>query len=1281
MRPLVTSVTTGTEAERSDGLYVEVYFEMKVVKCLVDTGANITIISPGIYSDIRGSARPSLEKTGEKMFMADGQSRPLAGCSTFSMKVGNFVTSHPVWVADIGVDSILGCDFLVKHECQLNMGSESLKIGNEIVPCIRRNTPTKVVCRVSVTETVSISPGQEIIVPGRLDYRMNGETQALVEPCERFMKKHSVMVAKSVVNPQGGVVPVRMINLESTPITVYKGTTAAQCEPVEEVVSEGLTESKSSAAEKKEDSGLPEHIDLLFQSSVSSLDKGQRTQVVDLLRKYQSIFAASKEDLGRTGIVKHKITVKEVRPIKQNARRLPLNKREEASKEVSDMLNRGIIEPSSSPWASPVVLVKKKDGSTRFCIDYRRLNDVTLKDSYPIPRIDDSLDTLGGSVWFSTLDLASGYWQVEMEEADKEKTAFVTHGGLYQFKVLPFGLCNAPSTFERLMEKVLSGLQWQTCLVYLDDIIIFGRSFEEHMARLGEVFQRLKGAGLKLSPKKCDLLKHKVHFLGHIVSSEGVATDLSKVADVKDWPRPNSVRDVRGFIGLCSYYRKFVKNFAQIARPLHHLTEKGQRFSWSDECERAFQTLKNALSSSPVLAYPTQNDKYILDTDASNESMGAVLSQIQNGEELVIAYFSKSFSKAERRYCVTRKELYAVVSAIKHFHHYLYGVEFLVRTDHSALRWLLNFKHPEGQVARWLELLGTYTFKIQHRAGTKHGNADALSRRPCDNCRHCDRVEEKEIDEVKKNEHELNQGDLNCFQVNKKGSTSERTEDKSATSDRTPGVLTRSQARRQVAAETVQGTVESGHQSESVENLVDLWSVEEIKKAQREDDSIRQILDWKAVSETRPVWSQISEKNQIVKTYWGLWEVLSVKEGVLYRRWESDCGNDISWKLVVPKTLRNDVMLQLHDNATAGHLGVKKTLMRIQERFYWCGYHKDVESWCRQCDICNSRKNPPKKRKAPMQRYVVGVPMERMAMDIMGPLPVTARGNKYILCVADYFTKWTEAFAIPDQEAETVAKVFVEQFFTRFGVPLQLHTDQGRNFESKLFKELSTLLGIDKTRTTAFHPQSDGMVERFNRTLEAMLSAVVSEDQRDWDEWLPHVTMAYRSSVHETTGESPSAMMLGREMNLPIDLTVPSPPKEETESIEYVQILKEKLQRVHEFAREATRVSSERQKRNYDQGSSLTRFNVGDLVWLYTPNRKKSLSPKLQRHWGGPYKITHRLSDVNYRIRLTERSSPKVVHYDRLKPYDSTRESLRSRTRKPKMISTELLIVSHYLVN
>ncbi|PIK55024.1 hypothetical protein BSL78_06756 [Apostichopus japonicus] len=335
-----------------------------------------------------------------------------------------------------------------------------------------------------------------------------------------------------------------------------------------------------------------------------------------------------------------------------------------------------------------------------------------------------------------------------MDESDREKTAFITHSGLYQFCVMPFGLCNAPATFERLMEKILSGLQWQTCLVYLDDVIIFGKNFEEHIAAIDDVFTRFKLAGLKLSPKKCFLFKQKVEFLGHVVSKDGVSTDPSKVAVVKNWPRPNCVRDVRGFVGLCSYYRKFVKNFTLIARPLHRLTEKGKRFLWNEECEEAFNALKVALTSTPILAFPTPSDKYILDTDASNESLGSVLSQIQGGEERVIAYFSKSFSKAERRYCVTRKELYAIVASIKHFHHYLYGAEFLVRTDHGALRWLLNFKQPEGQIARWLEMLGTYNYEIQHRPGSKHGNADALSRRPCVDCRYCLRLEETELSTV-----------------------------------------------------------------------------------------------------------------------------------------------------------------------------------------------------------------------------------------------------------------------------------------------------------------------------------------------------------------------------------------------------------------------------------------------------------------------------------------------------------------------------------------------------
>ncbi|KAG8176335.1 hypothetical protein JTE90_021972 [Oedothorax gibbosus] len=318
------------------------------------------------------------------------------------------------------------------------------------------------------------------------------------------------------------------------------------------------------------------------------------------------------------------------------------------------MQTNDIIEPSSSPWASPIVLVRKKDDTTRFCVDYRRLNDVTKKDSYPLPRIDETLDTLVGNHWFTTLDLKSGYWQVEIHPDDKEKTAFTAGQGLWQFKVMPFGLCNAPATFERLMETVLRGLSYEACLVYLDDIVIVGKEFNDHLINIRKVLTKLRYAGLKLSLSKCHFFRREVKYLGHIVSSAGVQTDPDKTEAVKNWPRPKDVHELRSFLGLSTYYRRFVKGFSMIARPLHRLTEKQQKFTWTPECDEAFDHLKSVLTSAPILAYPEPDSMFILDTDASKEGIGAVLSQEVDGKE-VIAYFSKSLSKPERNYCVTRK--------------------------------------------------------------------------------------------------------------------------------------------------------------------------------------------------------------------------------------------------------------------------------------------------------------------------------------------------------------------------------------------------------------------------------------------------------------------------------------------------------------------------------------------------------------------------------------------------------------------------------------------------
>ena len=528
-------------------------------------------------------------------------------------------------------------------------------------------------------------------------------------------------------------------------------TISAFCEQVEDVSEAsqkgvGTSEAPAGRACRAIPSTTPRpaHLDDLYQRTTSCLEEAQKAEVTALLAEFADVFARSADDLGRKSIVKHEIRTSESKPIRQNPRRLPSSQRAVAEADIQNMLKRGVIEPTSSPWASPIVLIRKKDGTTRFCVDYRKLNSATVKDSYPLPRIDDSIDALSGSCWFSTLDLASGYWQVGVEERDRPKTAFSTGSGLYQFTVMPFGLCNAPATFERLMERVLSGLPWEVCLLYLDDIIVHAKTFKAELEQLRSVFGRLREAGLKLSPKKCHLFKKPVVFLGHVVSEEGVSTDPEKIKAVCEWPTPTSASTLHSFLGLCSYYCRFVRGFANIAAPLHRLTEKDKAFVWTHECDVEFHRLKQVMSQAPVLAYPTLEGAFVLDTDASNTGIGAVLSQTQGREERVIAYFSRSLAKSERQYCVTRNELLALVTAVRHFHHYVYGRHFKMRTDHGALRWLMNFKNLEGQTARWIETLGIYDLEVEHRQGQNHGNAHGLSRRPCDNCSHCERSEQKD---------------------------------------------------------------------------------------------------------------------------------------------------------------------------------------------------------------------------------------------------------------------------------------------------------------------------------------------------------------------------------------------------------------------------------------------------------------------------------------------------------------------------------------------------------
>ena len=415
------------------------------------------------------------------------------------------------------------------------------------------------------------------------------------------------------------------------------------------------------------------------------LSESEREQLKTTVLDYVSPFALSPFELDATDLVAHSIDTGNHSPIRQPARRMPFSLRQNVSQMIQQMLAQEVICPSHSPWASPIVLVQKKDGSLRFCVDYRRLNAVTKLDVFPLPRIDDSLDLLANSRYFTTLDLATGYWQVKMDSKSQEKTAFVTHDGLYEFRVMPFGLTNAPATFQRLMEGVLHGLTGKCCLVYIDDIVIMGETFEEHLVNLRAVLERLGQAKLKLKLKKCRFAEAEVEYLGHVVSSKGLATDPRKVESVKNFPRPQDLRSVRSFLGLASYYRRFIPCFSSIASPLYQLTKKDAPFDWTASCEQSFEQLKQRLIEAPVLVFPNFEKEFLLETDASGKVLGAVLAQEQSdGSVYPIAYASRTLEPSEK-YGVTEVEALAVVWAVKHFQHYLYGHCCHVYTDHEAL--------------------------------------------------------------------------------------------------------------------------------------------------------------------------------------------------------------------------------------------------------------------------------------------------------------------------------------------------------------------------------------------------------------------------------------------------------------------------------------------------------------------------------------------------------------------------------------------------------------------
>ena len=698
---------------------------------LCDTGASVTTISENLFSKIPNRTHMRNNNTFQQdIRTVSGESLPIKGVALYLSKLESTTIHFMHTSENLAYDAILGSNFLGHYQSVIDFDNHSLRL----LPPSEKPPPYPALnlsCSVHAHKTCVLPPNTESIIPATLKCNIDIPPDGLVgiiESKPTLATRYQVCGAATLIKAtKQSTVPFRIMNPTAQPVTIYRCTNLGQFSSYEEphIVSvlgtHNVVEDKSHRA-----SLLLESVDL----SNSDLDEKQQAQLNQLLHDNHDIFALNDDELGHTSLVEHHIDTGDSRPIYRQPYRVSPAVRNSIDHHVQQMLDQGIIQPSVSPWAAPVVLVRKKDGTERFCVDYRQLNKVTKRDSHPIPHIQDTLDCLHGTSYFSCLDLRPGYWQVEVDDDSKPKTAFPTHSGLYEFRRMPFGLANAPSTFQRLMHAVLRGLQYQICLVYLDDIIVYSRSFADHINHLNDVFSRLRSANVKLKPSKCSFARSSVEYLGHVVSCDGIRPDPSKIAAVATFPVPRCVRDVRSFLGLANYYRRFIHNFASIASPLHTLTHKNVRFYWDDSCDKAFHTLKSCLTSAPILAYPDFSLPFELNTDTSSTGIGFALWQTQDGQRRAIAYGGRDLNTAERNYSTTEREALAIVEGIKKFRNYLYDRKFVLHTDHHALRWLMSLKDPSGRLARWSLLLQQYDFTIEYKPGKQNSDADALSRRP-----------------------------------------------------------------------------------------------------------------------------------------------------------------------------------------------------------------------------------------------------------------------------------------------------------------------------------------------------------------------------------------------------------------------------------------------------------------------------------------------------------------------------------------------------------------------
>ena len=858
-------------------------------------------------------------------------------------------------------------------------------------------------------------------------------------------------------------------------------------------------------------------------------------------------------------------------------------------KTLTELLDRGFIRVSNSPAASPVLFVKKPGGGLRFCVDYRALNSITRKDRYPLPLIQETLNNISRAKWFTKLDVIAAFHNIRIAEGDEWKTAFRTRYGLYEWLVTPFGLANAPSTFQRYINWTLRNFLDDFCSAYVDDILIYtDGSRAEHEQQVKRVLARLQEAGLRIDIDKCEFSVQSTKYLGFIIEAgKGIRMDPQKVQAIQSWQQPTTLKGVQGFLGFANFYRRFIHDYSKIAAPLTALTKnerKGEPFRMTEEAVGAFEALKDLFSTAPVLAQFDPDRETRVETDSSGYCSGGTLSQQDDdGAFRPVAYFSKKYGPAECNYEIHDKEMLAIIHALKAWNSELRSVgQFRVVTDHKNLEYFMSVKRLSERQMRWRDMLSQFDFTIEYRPGTQNQAADALSRR------------EQDLPVGQEDER---------FQAREMRLLDPKKVVKPISCRR--AYIMAAPARTEGQDEAT--ALEDQWQQAKANDGIYLEAVEAIQQSRR----------------TFPAHLHLRVS---------IADCTVVDGGLLYRE-----------RLWVPNNepLRTKILQSTHDSELTGHPGKEGMSAILRRKYFWPGMHDDVKRFVRNCDSCGANK-VWRTRKSGLLRPLP-VPeriWQEISVDYITDLPKSS-DCRHILVITDRLGKGALFSPCQNLETETFAKIIIQRMVCKHGVPTAITSDRGSQFVNPLWKRVCELLGIEQRLSTAYHPETDGATERANQVLEEYLRHFTAYYQNDWAEHLPYAEFSVSIRDAASTGVSPFFLEHGYHPRLGNEVELPTPtagrarnPRQAGEQI---------VARLKEAVNFAQACMAEAQQRQEDQANRRREpapaFRVGDKVWLDLRNVKTQRPCKKLDARSAKYTITEAISGSAYRL-----DTPPGIH-------------------------------------